>query len=491
MPTKRNRAGNQQNYVPKGYGDASGEYGDNASGSNKHIQFANFKKPSRSNEIGNDEYQSMASYIMGRHITSKDEYNGVVDIFRKYSNYFGDLSNFSDDEIKDIIEEIQNLKKSEEPVYIKDGKDWKLTKNVGLLDRLGTKYYTKEEKEAMDRAEGEEIIKKTQTKEDKEIQEKLGKGASVCFGKGYSKDDLEQIKKDTDVYFNDFPELKDTIKNIGDRNNLEKYLNALKKTKELTEDDITKEIAKIKKYSFFSYSDEELRKKAITNLKSPIKITKHNDAYAYWSPSEHSLIYMGKMKKLSDETKDYEYLDNFKSSNKRNATYCHEMGHAVKTSVDEFVDNKIKELNKSITDSADNSNLSDLEKMEIINKNSPRVTKLQNLKNDFNTKLKELRNQNVNNDYASIFQKRYYEKYGTTPDDMNVSYFEKGKRNNAVKEELFNEGIRKYNLSRYGNTNLDEFIAESFSAYYTNMNNPLANKVVELFKNYSKQIKEI
>lgn len=44
MPTKRNRAGNQQNYVPKGNGDASGEYGDNASGSNKHFRV--FTQPS-------------------------------------------------------------------------------------------------------------------------------------------------------------------------------------------------------------------------------------------------------------------------------------------------------------------------------------------------------------------------------------------------------------------------------------------------------------
>lgn len=45
MPTKRNRAGEQQNYVEAGHGDASGEYGDNATGSNKHIQFTEFKKP--------------------------------------------------------------------------------------------------------------------------------------------------------------------------------------------------------------------------------------------------------------------------------------------------------------------------------------------------------------------------------------------------------------------------------------------------------------
>ena len=43
MPTKRNRAGKQQNYIEAGHGDVSGEYGDNATGSNKH--FTSFKKP--------------------------------------------------------------------------------------------------------------------------------------------------------------------------------------------------------------------------------------------------------------------------------------------------------------------------------------------------------------------------------------------------------------------------------------------------------------
>lgn len=41
MPQKRNSAGNMQNYVPAGNGDSSGEYGDNASGSNKHYKSQN------------------------------------------------------------------------------------------------------------------------------------------------------------------------------------------------------------------------------------------------------------------------------------------------------------------------------------------------------------------------------------------------------------------------------------------------------------------
>lgn len=43
MPTKANKSGKQQPYVPSGNGDASGEYANNESGSNKN--FVNFSKP--------------------------------------------------------------------------------------------------------------------------------------------------------------------------------------------------------------------------------------------------------------------------------------------------------------------------------------------------------------------------------------------------------------------------------------------------------------
>ena len=56
MPTKPNRSGQQQNYVPAGNGDASGEYG-NHTGSNKHFQTfgkKEFKGFSSNNKIVND-----------------------------------------------------------------------------------------------------------------------------------------------------------------------------------------------------------------------------------------------------------------------------------------------------------------------------------------------------------------------------------------------------------------------------------------------------
>lgn len=48
MPTKSDRWGNQQNYVPAGNGTASGEYADNEAGENKH--FTNFQKPKTLNK---------------------------------------------------------------------------------------------------------------------------------------------------------------------------------------------------------------------------------------------------------------------------------------------------------------------------------------------------------------------------------------------------------------------------------------------------------
>lgn len=56
MPTKPNRAGNQQNYVPAGNGDASGEYSDNATGSNIH--FVNFKKPDEVKQQESDKQET-------------------------------------------------------------------------------------------------------------------------------------------------------------------------------------------------------------------------------------------------------------------------------------------------------------------------------------------------------------------------------------------------------------------------------------------------
>lgn len=69
MPTKPNKAGQQQNYVPQGNGDASGEYADNQSGSNIH--FTNFKKP--------DEIETTKTETFKTFKKTKEESTSMVD----------------------------------------------------------------------------------------------------------------------------------------------------------------------------------------------------------------------------------------------------------------------------------------------------------------------------------------------------------------------------------------------------------------------------
>ena len=76
MPTKRNRAGQQQNYVPQGNGDASGEYADQATGSNIHFKV--FKKPEddtplKDNEIRITDVGAAVDYI-GESIRKYEQY---------------------------------------------------------------------------------------------------------------------------------------------------------------------------------------------------------------------------------------------------------------------------------------------------------------------------------------------------------------------------------------------------------------------------------
>lgn len=104
MPTKRNKAGQQQNYVPQGNGDASGEYADNASGSNKH--FANFKKPDEENV--NSEATKTESVETPKEDTSK--YLGGSQVKSNFSAVMqsNGFSGYGEDAVKDLKEIIAN-----------------------------------------------------------------------------------------------------------------------------------------------------------------------------------------------------------------------------------------------------------------------------------------------------------------------------------------------------------------------------------------------
>ena len=89
MPTKRNRAGQQQNYVPQGNGDASGEYADQATGSNIHFKV--FKKPDEENvksELTKTEQpkEDTSKYLGG----SKEKSDFSATVFSKGMSRYGE-----------------------------------------------------------------------------------------------------------------------------------------------------------------------------------------------------------------------------------------------------------------------------------------------------------------------------------------------------------------------------------------------------------------
>jgi hypothetical protein len=107
---------------------------------------------------------------------------------------------------------------------------------------------------------------------------------------------------------------------------------------------------------------------------------------------------------------------------------------------------------------------------------------------------------NVNN-YKKDTEENFKAKWWASDKPVGIVYHELGHvvfndiRENDVKtkfevEKLYRDAILKYRgdseitLSRYGLSSVDEFVAESFSAHYTGMNNPVAEKVYDLVKNY-------
>ena len=482
MPTKPNRAGNQQNYVPAGNGDASGEYGDNATGSNIHFKV--FKKPARTSELSKKQIKEIGNYVRGRDFEDEEKLNRLLRTLRYYDGSFGDLTNFSDDDLKEIVNELGNTRLSTDIVWYKDGSKWKGTHNVGLLEKIGVEYFTAEEKDKKIKEANAKLVEKSQNEQDRTIQKIMGDNCVVCFGKGYSKDDLEQVVKDTETYTKDFPELKDNIRLMGDRNNLEKYYNALQDLQEPTEEEIAAKINQIKKFTlFYGAQGEELEKKyrdeAIKRLKQPLKLSRINRAYAYWSPSEKAMIYMGKMKSFDGTQSQRNFDINWHSSNKTNGVYCHEMGHAVDYALAQKYEKVYNKLKNGYTDGYSQDNVDNYNKL----------SKLQSEYQNFRNKINELSNQNFSSEYKEKFNALFKEKTGLDYGSMNYSR-EKYEAENEVKKELQEQGIRKYALSEYGTTNIKEFVAESFSAYYTDMKNPLANQVVEAFKDFSKKLRE-
>lgn len=126
MPTKPNRSGEQQNYVPSGNGDASGEYADNESGNNIH--FKNFKKPENEAASKSKGGKSKFKYRIQKGTFKYNEYWNTWDYmtpkeFERYKTnivnaekygYFGHRKDRLEERDIKIIEQSEALNVSKE-----------------------------------------------------------------------------------------------------------------------------------------------------------------------------------------------------------------------------------------------------------------------------------------------------------------------------------------------------------------------------------------
>ena len=173
MPQKLNKAGKMQDYIPKGNGDASGEYG-TSNGTNKNFT-ASDKKKSKANVITenksvvveNKGKETKKDFSNSREIREyyEDKYDELIDKYTK------EKDKEKKDEIRKEMEEIQKewgkaydeLKKNGKKVMY-DGKEEitaKTKPNIIDNDLAGSKETTNEKIEKLNTPELKEKFKET------------------------------------------------------------------------------------------------------------------------------------------------------------------------------------------------------------------------------------------------------------------------------------------------------------------------------------------
>lgn len=363
--------------------------------------------------------------------------------------------------------------------YYKRGNKW--VETYDKWDFSNRKYYT--ESEYQEKLAQEQAKNLKQSKYDVEVNKIFGENCAVAFGKGYSDEYMGEVVKASQNVANDFPDMKGFIKAIGDRNSLEKLTQA-RARESLTEKNITKvanEIIQKQKEIFGrNVSLEDAKEKAKTQiLNGGLTLSRSGSrTLAYWSPGQRALVMLPKTAKDNADANQVSYFQqNWHSSDKPMATYYHEFGHAIDSMVNDYARNKESEIRK--------------------NGNWERIMDFEGIKARFRQDIQELADQNLNEEYNNEYVKRYNKIAGTNYQDkreldkaLNRAYSRVAyDTTREVKESLKRDGIKKYNVSEYGATNGQEFCAECFSAYYTGMNNELANKFVERVKQFYNDIR--
>ena len=164
MPQKLNKAGQMQDYIPKGNGDASGEYG-TSNGTNKNFTTSD-KKKTEANVITENK-----SVVVGKKL-SEDEYNKQM---RKLQNESVKAEKAKDwDKFKQIHDEMKKLVRD-------NGKeDWKinnkpLNNKANIIDNDLTGKGNKEIKDIIDSYKIKDANGKTAEEYAKEIKVEVDK----------------------------------------------------------------------------------------------------------------------------------------------------------------------------------------------------------------------------------------------------------------------------------------------------------------------------
>lgn len=256
MPKKPNKAGNLQNYVPQGNGDASGEYADEQTGSNIH--FTNFQKPDTEKQKKLKDFEE--SLLL--ELTEQELSN--INSKKKQNSKFEDLEldlveeKSFDDLESDLMEEI------EEPEPLLTDKDLE-EDDLDLptfeelvdesLDESGTKdailclspELDKDKVNQLDEKQAKKLLKAIETTENaQKKQEKLYKK--------YNKQEFEGIWKDKQT-------VASLVEKFGNSENVLKSLEEKQLWAETNKPELAESLSSFDKEGLKSQIDKYLAKK--------------------------------------------------------------------------------------------------------------------------------------------------------------------------------------------------------------------------------------
>lgn len=196
MPTKPNKAGNQQNYVPAGNGDASGEYGDNATGSN--VNWTNFAKPVET-ESKTSKYENKPKE------QSKYKFSSQKGRF-KYNNFWDTWDYYTPEEYEKYLRQKATAESYGYKGYEKD--QWE-DRDVKIIDKEESKKIVDESKKQFEEKVSKMDIYQLNKLSNDDIYKDAIKGV---LGEEFTENDKDVfIKQNRDLLKQETQELESLI----------------------------------------------------------------------------------------------------------------------------------------------------------------------------------------------------------------------------------------------------------------------------------------